>query len=111
MALVETLVNLRGDPRLFPVGFQLMKVKAPEGVVAKGVDGVAEVQSMTLAATRALGDGWLGSGESALLRVPSVPSPESWNYLLNPLHAGAAALEVEWVRSIAYDKRLFKLGE
>jgi hypothetical protein len=44
-----------------------------------------------------------------LLRVPSAPSPESWNYLLNPLHVEAKGLQVEWARWVRYDRRLFHL--
>jgi RES domain-containing protein len=58
-------------------------------------------------ATRAMGDAWLASRRSALLRVPSAPSPESWNYLLNPLHAEAGQLVREWTRWVRYDRRLF----
>src|ERR1700753_139633 len=34
-------------------------------------------------------DFWLPGAESALLAVPSVPSPESVNYPFNPLHLDA----------------------
>jgi RES domain-containing protein len=61
--------------------------------------------------TRRIGDAWLERRSSALLRVPSAPSPESWNYLLNPLHAEARETEVEWARWVEYDRRLFHLEE
>jgi RES domain-containing protein len=57
--------------------------------------------------TRSIGDSWLESKGSALLAVPSFPSPESTNYLLNPLHREAALISIEWCKWIAYDKRLF----
>jgi hypothetical protein len=36
--------------------------------------------------------------------------PESWNYLLNPLHPDAAKLQMEWATHITYDNRLFRLS-
>ncbi len=33
-----------------------------------------------------IGDNWVGSGVSAVLRVPSVIIPSEFNYLLNPVH-------------------------
>ena len=69
----------------------------------------AGTQEVSLAETQAMGDEWLAQAGSALLRVPSVLSPESWNYLLNPLHPEATGVEVECARSIAYDQRLFRL--
>jgi RES domain-containing protein len=59
--------------------------------------------------TRSAEDSWLAAGSSALLAVPSAPSPESLNYLLNPLHTDAKGITVEWSKWIAYDKRLFNI--
>jgi RES domain-containing protein len=36
--------------------------------------------------TRAIGDSWVGSSKSALLRVPSVVVPSEFNYVVNPRH-------------------------
>jgi RES domain-containing protein len=104
VALVETLANLRGNPALFPERFQLLKVTLPDAAACPTIEAAGSI-----AETQAAGDAWLAGSATALLRVPSVPSPESWNYLLNPLHADARQVVVEWARSIAYDRRLFRL--
>ena len=111
VALLETLVHLRGDPSLFPERFQLLRIVGPDAAAAE----LTETQNATLnhenlGSTQLLGDAWLAAGSSALLRVPSFPSPESWNYLLNPLHPQADTLAVEWKRYVVYDKRLFRLN-
>jgi len=61
-----------------------------------------------VAVTRNLGSDWLRSRKSALLRVPSVLLPATWNVLLNPLHPDAKRVKI--VRSYAYpfDPRLKK---
>jgi RES domain-containing protein len=107
VALVETFVNQRGNPALFPERYQLLKVGTAEGLGM--IEIAAAMSTAELRETQAMGDAWLAGGESALLRVPSVASPESWNYLLNPMHRDSGGLKVEWVRSIPYDKRLFRV--
>ena len=113
VALIENLVSLDGDPRFFQRHFQLLKVAiaGPAIPIAKlSAKQLAAIDPEDLASTQSIGDAWLAVGAAALLRVPSIPSPESWNYLLNPLHPNAARLKVEWAKHITYDKRLFRLS-
>ena len=111
VALLENLANLDGDPRFFQQHFQLLKISLPSSVTAQELTSrqVANVEDGDIASTRAIGDAWLDAKTSAVLRVPSIPSPESWNYLLNPLHPDAAMLRLAWAKHIAYDRRLFHL--
>ena len=111
VALIENLVSLDGDPSFFSSHFQLIRVTAPNALRTEKLTSnqLQMVDPQNPASTQAIGDAWLASGTSALLRVPSIPSPESWNYLLNPLHPDATSIKVEWARHIAYDKRLFQL--
>jgi RES domain-containing protein len=106
VALIEDLVNLRGNPRFFQRHYQLLKVACGDNVDAQVLSAIDEGGFKS---TQAVGDAWLAGRSSALLRVPSIPSPESWNYLLNPLHPDASLLEIESARHITYDKRLFRL--
>jgi RES domain-containing protein len=108
-ALIEALANLKGNPQLFPETYQLLKIEAPNAVVPLPGPPLSPHWAESLPETQSLGNEWLESGRSALLAVPSVPAPESTNYLLNPLHRDAARLRIASVRRIAYDKRLFHL--
>jgi RES domain-containing protein len=111
VALIEVLVNLEGDPELFPDTFQLIKAEAHDRVL------IETLNQKTLppgwrnsnATTQAMGDEWMRSGRSALLAVPSVPSPESLNYLFNPLHKEAAHVSIGWCKRLNYDRRLFRI--
>ncbi len=107
-ALLEVLANLKGDPTLFPATYQLIKARATPDLPVLTAD-VEGVEAMT--ETQALGDAWLAGMASALLLVPSVPAPESMNYLLNPKHPDASKLHIESVRRIAFDRRLFHLDK
>jgi RES domain-containing protein len=111
LALVEVLANLKGNPKLFPAAYQLMKVAVSDNVSTEILASNALLGNWRedLSRTRATGDAWLAQGNSALLGVPSVPSPESVNYLFSPLHPDAKHLQTEWCKWIEYDKRLFHL--
>ena len=111
LALVEVLANLKGNPRLFPRTCQLMKVNVASGTSANVVSVELSINWRDdLRETRAVGDSWLAKRASALLAVPAVPSPDSLNYLFNPLHPDAAGLSTGWCRAIEYDRRLFHAG-
>lgn len=110
LALIEVLANLKGNPKFFPDTYQLMKVNAPQGITVDTlVPNLESNWRENDKETRAAGDAWLAGGSSALLAVPSAPSPDSLNYLLNPLHPDAKNLKIEWCKTIQYDKRLFHL--
>jgi RES domain-containing protein len=59
--------------------------------------------------TQSIGDEWVRRNASPLLRVPSVLVPESFNYLLNPAHSEAIALEWSEPRALWLDGRLRRL--
>jgi RES domain-containing protein len=111
VALIEVLANLEGDPDLFPDTFQLIRAEAAKKVSVATLDpGVLPTDWRDrAAATQAIGNQWLVNGKSALLEVPSGPSPESMNYLFNPLHTDAAAVVIVWCKRLDYDRRLFRL--
>ena len=58
--------------------------------------------------TRALGDAWVNSKASALLRVRSVVVPAESNYLFNPTHPDAPLVRIGKPEPFRYDPRLFK---
>jgi RES domain-containing protein len=112
VALIENLASLGGPAQFFPDTFQLLRITAsthlrPQHLTPRQR---ARIDPDDLSTTQALGDAWLVARSSALLRVPSIPSPESWNYLFNPLHPRAASIKVDWARHITYDKRLFHIS-
>jgi RES domain-containing protein len=67
---------------------------------------MGEVWKQDEALTRGLGDSWLESQASALARVPSAILPETFNYLLNPLHQDAASIKITKAISATLAPRL-----
>ena len=113
LALIEVLANLKGNPRLFPDAYRMLKIDVHPLVWSAAIacDPLPDPWRDDLTLTRTLGDAWLTTRTSALFRVPSAPAPESFNYLLNPNHPDAQTLIVDWSKWVTYDKRLFHLHE
>jgi RES domain-containing protein len=114
LALIETLVNLKGDPRRFPEKYQLLELSVEnrliEHVPIADLRGAPPDSRGPIESTRRIGDDWLAGQSSVLLKVPSIPCPFSWNFLFNPIHPdAAAATKIESCNWIEYDKRLFRI--
>ena len=109
-ALVEVLVHLELDSAHLPRSYKLLKAEAPEDISVRAVGKAELSQNWTqdLLATRSLGDDWLLSRATALLRVPSAIVPETFNLLLNPLHPEAGRLRLLSHRDYPWDKRLLE---
>jgi RES domain-containing protein len=113
LALLEVLVNLKVNPKLLPDTCQLMKICADESVNTESLplEHLSNGWRENIGETQSAGNEWLAAGRSALLAVPSAASPESINYLFNPLHASATGITIEWAKRMEYDKRLFRTIE
>jgi len=56
--------------------------------------------------TQAMGDNWLQSRETAVLKVPSAIIDLEYNYLLNPAHPDFAKITIADIKPFEFDKRL-----
>ena len=111
-ALLEVLVHFDiGDVSALPVAYQLLEVvtAAKAGVLGLPANALGASWRDDFGATRAIGDAWLASKQSALLRVPSALLPNVANYLFNPLHADASQLSIKSAARYPLDNRLFKV--
>jgi len=95
-ALLEVLVHLELNPVRLPKAYRLLKVEVPPDVSARTVSTSDLVQDWVNdeTATRTVGDEWLASKSTALLRVPSAVIPQTFNVLLNPEHNQAQRLRI-----------------
>jgi RES domain-containing protein len=109
-ALTEALVHLELDPNYLPRHYKLLKAEAPDNLSFRNItrQDLPDDWVNDAVATRTLGDGWLASLATALLRVPSAIVPESFNVLLNPLHPDAAKVVVVDYREWPWDRRLLE---
>ena len=111
-ALIEALVYLELDEDDFPPIYTLLRITVPQSLsiytmrVPTGNDWMT-----TPALTRKLGDAWLKSQRSALARVPSAIVPNTFNYLLNPLHKDAHRIRIAESLRAVFDLRLLRTSE
>ncbi|HWB87031.1 MAG TPA: RES family NAD+ phosphorylase [Bryobacteraceae bacterium] len=107
-ALLEILVHLETDEEDRPGSYQILKIEVSEGVAAESVPlaSLPPGWRSNESTTREIGDAWLAKSASALLRVPSVITPETYNWLLNPRHADAKKIMIVHVENHPYDSRL-----
>lgn len=87
-AALEVLVHA-GTPRALPRDEIAIRVVIPDALPRSRVE-IDELpddwQRPDHPACLAIGDGWLVSGRSAILDVPSAVIPTERNFVLNPLH-------------------------
>lgn len=107
LAVLEMLVHLDGPQALS--SYLLFEAEFPESLVTELP--VSDLpgdwrDDPAPRSTQALGDGWIRSGASAVLRVPSVLIPQEHNYLLNPKHAEFGKVRVSVPERFAFDSRL-----
>ena len=116
-ALLERIVHMMdvdtdidGDG-ILPRFYQLLQVTPPDELVIKPLNMLAPAdRKERFEFTRAIGDAWLASRETALAKVPSAIAPQTWNYLLNPEHPDAKQVRVAEVIREQFDNRLFRCG-
>src|SRR3974377_436085 len=77
-ALLEVVVHLELDPVGLPKSYRLLKVEAPDDLAIHefSANELSENWTGDETETRTLGDQWLISDRTPLLRVPSAVAPE-----------------------------------
>lgn len=59
-------------------------------------------------ATQKMGEDWIKSNKSLVLRVPSSVIPEECNYLINPAHEDFKTIKIGKAKPFVYDPRVAK---
>jgi RES domain-containing protein len=95
-ALLEVLVHTEIDFDDVPVNFRYLEIEVPDSLSVEDLDlkSPSQLWRTDLLATRQAGDQWLQSSRTALLRVPSVIVPATWNVLINPRHPESAQIRI-----------------
>lgn len=109
LATLETVHYLRSGG--LPFNRYLVRIDIPDAVwdarqILDPLPGAWDAIPAGLSA-RTAGDGWIASGATALLLVPSVIVPDEYNVLINPQHGEAAAIKSTTLKRWIYDPRFF----
>lgn len=110
LAVLELLVHV--DVEDLPTDLVLLQIEVPAGISVREV-GVAELaEDWTSTADHPdcvrLGDEWVSSRETLLLKVPSAVMPRESNYLINRAHPEAARVSIVGSERYSLDPRLFR---
>ncbi len=106
--MLEILVHAEIDFEDIPPTLRYLDIEVPDGIRASTIDSGAlgTAWRSNPDETRRLGDEWLHGGQTALLSVPSVIVPVTWNVLINPLHQDSRRIRIARIHEHAIDPRL-----
>jgi len=108
-ALIEILVHLEIKEATAPPSYTLLRISVPDKLEIPSLNTPkGETWKDDVILTRKLGDAWLKSQRSALARVPSTIVPNTFNYLLNPLHKDAHRIRIAESLRATFDLRLIR---
>ncbi|HEV2509316.1 RES family NAD+ phosphorylase [Bosea sp. (in: a-proteobacteria)] len=99
LAILEVRVHLDLEPDLVPDDYVLIEMEFGDAPAAAVEQAPAD--------PAAFGDAWLIRAEEAVLKVPSFIAPQSFNYLVNPAHLGAATISIVSRQPFSFDRRLW----
>ena len=107
-AVLEALVHLELSLDAYPTHYGLLKTEAPDGVSVRTLQAgdLSPHWFRDVIVTRSIGDEWLISRSTLLLRVPSAIVPETSNVLLNPKHPDARQIRILRHEEYPWDARL-----
>ena len=109
-ALLEVLVHSEIDIEDIPRTLRYLEIEVPDSLSSEtmDVDAMGKDWRVSIDVSRRAGNEWLRSGRSAILRVPSVVVPATWNVLLNPQHAESAQVRILRTHQHRIDARLLR---
>ena len=108
LAALEILVHI--DPALAPPDLQLVEIDVPDTLAIEVCDPTGLAPDwQTYPAPTALpdfGTAWLEASRTPVLDVPSAVLAIERNYILNPRHPDARAVQIVEIQTFAFDPRL-----
>ena len=108
LAALEILVHISTN-NVQPINFSILSINLPEN----SIDEIpftalkTEIDKNGLNSNfKFIGDNWIKSNSSLLLKVPSIVIPEEYNYLVNPLHKNFNKVKIVENKLFRFDNRL-----
>lgn len=107
LAILEVLVHLRKD--IHPPNYHLVQIEIPSDENCTIIDRkkLKKTWKDDIAYGRFIGDEFLNSNQSLVLKVPSAIVEQENNYILNPLHSDSAKIKILSSAIFIFDKRLY----
>jgi RES domain-containing protein len=105
LAVLENLVHMSRQD--YPTGYVKVTAIVPDEVRIINEADLRAEGGLNKVSEQELGDAWVHSGRSPVLRVPSAVVSGDFNYLLNPGHPDFSRIEVLAPTPFRFDERLF----
>jgi len=111
LAVLEILV--RTDMQTIPISYHLIKIDIPNAIEPQFIssDKLKKDWKNDIGYTQWMGDEFIKSANSLLLKVPSAIVDEENNYVINPKHNDFKKVKIVKVNKFQFDKRLFLKDE
>jgi RES domain-containing protein len=110
LAALEYLVHVALSD--MPTGIKIVSIGIPKPMLPKQIDPSHLPDDWRTGpppyALADMGTKWAVSGESLLLRVPSVVVAHEFNIIINPLHPDMKSIRILEVEDFIYDERLYR---
>jgi RES domain-containing protein len=103
LAVLENLVHMSKQD--FPKGYVSVSASIPDEITVLTENDIKK--DVRYGGPQELGDYWVSSLASAVLRVHSAVVPQAFNFLLNPAHPAFAQIIAEPSIPFVFDERLF----
>ena len=109
LAVLELLVH--NQFKDFAVQLSLLDISIPETAEIKEVklNKLKDNWMTDIGYTRFIGDEFLRTGKTLIMKVPSAVITEEHNFIINPLHADFKKIKIAAARNFETDKRLFSI--
>jgi RES domain-containing protein len=108
LACLENVVHRTG--RGLQADFRTICIDVPDTIPIQTIAATALPANWTdyeqYGVCQQIGDAWLMSQRTAVLRVPSAIIPAECNYLLNPQHPDFAFIQIAHVEPFQFDSRI-----
>jgi RES domain-containing protein len=108
LALLEILVHTTNN--YVPDDLMLITIEIPDTILIKEIlhEEISDElnRKKAQAQFQTIGDKWIKSQTSLILKVPSVIIPEEFNYLINPLHKDFHKVKIKETKLFRFDERL-----
>jgi RES domain-containing protein len=109
LAALESLVHL--GVKKIPINYVAIGADIPENLTIEQVEPDKLMKNWRRDPAppelATIGDRWVNSSKSAILKVPSAVIDEEWNYLLNPEHSDFSRIIIGQAKPFNFDARLF----
>ncbi len=111
LAVLEILVHVKSYRQ--PLNYHLISIEIPEPVNAVTIDHEKLKPNWKddIAYGQFIGDKFLTSLQSLVLKIPSAIIEQENNYLINPAHPDAGKIKISASAIFLFDKRLYLKNE